>query len=224
MADRSANNIPRRRRLWLWVVLVVLVVIAILYSRALLESRWALQDGNRLQASDSSDAIRAYRHAVEWYAPGNPYSRQAAERLFQLGMAESEALGDRQMRLNALESLRTGILVTRSVYTPYQDVLVIAEERIAHLRALEVVGHDSEDLQFEQSHQLQLLVASRLRAPKPWWSLVTVIAFLSWIGLTFFGIRGAYRPNGQLNRRHAIVFTCLSVIALTLWIVGLTLV
>ncbi|MBN1946200.1 MAG: hypothetical protein JW797_11025 [Bradymonadales bacterium] len=224
MAETPERKAARRSAQWVWIALVLFALLAIVYTRALLESHSELQGARDLVETDVAEAIRHYRHAVEWYAPGNPFNRRAVQELYQLAMAEIHTDADRHLVLLAAESLRTGILVTRSFYTPHREVLEPIEARIAQIRAEDLSGDDPEALAAEQNRQLGLLKASRQRAPDPFWATVTSIAFLLWIACTWLAVRQASAAKGAWKRRRTAILAVSSAAALILWIVGLTLV
>ena len=223
MNDQSKTR-RRRPGRWLWVLVVPLLLIGIPYGRALIESRAALAEGDAARNSDVAAAIVSYRHSVEWYAPLNPYSRAAVERLVNIGEDAAQSEDGYVVALQAYESLRAGILVTRWLVTPYSDRVEEAEEHIARLRALEATAGDRSVQEAETSRQLQLLRDSRDRAPNPAWSLITTGAFLAWIVLTWISIRGTRAENSRSQRTFRVRAILASIAALGVWIVGLTLV
>lgn len=206
----------KQTRYWPWVAAAVVVVCGALYGRGLVEAKTALERGASLWPDDPDAAITSYRHAVEWYAPLNPYNRRAVERLEAIG---DEASGDNvALALTAYESLRSGILVTRGLTTPHSAVIERIEPRIASLRAEQMTGGDG--LETRTAHQLALLKGSRTRAPDPVWSFVASSAFLAWIVLTLLAIRAF----GADSHRRRLTLTAASAGSAALWIVGLFLV
>ena len=216
-----------RRRLlgrWLWVLVIPLLLIGIPYGRALIESRAALVEGDALLDTDLEAAIVSYRHSVEWYAPLNPHSRAAVERLLEIGADAARSEDEHTTALQAYENLRAGILLTRWLVTPYADTVDEIEVHVARLRAIEASNGDHDLLDTETAHQLQLLRSSRDRAPNAAWSLITTSAFVAWIALTWIAVRGARAENGRSRKTFRLRAIFASLAALSVWIVGLTLV
>lgn len=225
MADSSIVSSKRPYVRWLLTgVVVVLVVGGVLYGRALLESRAALREAEQLRLTDVWESIVHYRHAVEWYAPLNPYSAEAVDALWSIARSSPDTDDGNALALAALESLRTALMVTRSFYTPYGDRIDAIEMRIAELRSRQPEQLDASPLTDETQHQLDLLRASRQRAPDSLWSVITVIAFLGWLVLTWQAFKGAFDESGRLQRRRTAVYVALVMVFLCTWIVGLTLV
>jgi hypothetical protein len=221
---QSPTNSPRRPPSRWWWVVAALVVAGTLYGRALLEARGALGEGDRLAARDVGAALVHWRHAVEWHAPGNPWSAGAVQRLWDVAVAPAHTPAEAALALRALESLRTGILLTRSVYTPFGDRLPELEARIAAHRGAEAAARTGEPLASEVARQERLLRESRERAPHPLWSLVTTVAFALWLWLTWRGLRRSFDAEGRLVGRRALAWGGLSALALATWLLGLTLV
>lgn len=217
--DGDRSRATRYR--WLVWLLVGAAVIGPIYARALIQSRAELSKGHTALESDPYRAVTAYRHAVEWYAPGNPYSAEAVDALLAIGLAETSTQPEQTHALRALESLRTSILVTRSFYVPYADHLAAAEQRIAEIRGEEAAARTGAELEVEVARQLRLLRDSRARAPDAFWSLVTAVCFALWLGMTALFIRNAFRSQ---RRRSAFLAGGASLVCLAGWIVGLLLV
>jgi hypothetical protein len=220
-------------------VAIALVLLGAAYLRALVESHAELEVGRRLlgdephrhldqlltqtdQRERIEDGIRAYRHAIEWHAPFNPYADEALETLQQLGQAAARRPDGHWLALLALESLRSAALVGRSVYTPHRDEVVAAESVIADLRAQEAVAQRGGDLDTEIARQSRLLLASRERAPDPVWSAITVVAFLLWLGTTWLAFHRIFDNQDRFRPRRSVVPFSASFLLLATWILGLT--
>jgi hypothetical protein len=196
-------------------VLVAFLIVGPIYGRAILESRASLSAAEVLRTEDIAAATVSYRHALEWYAPGNPYSRRAADALWEIAQSADDTPQGRAQALLALDSLRTGILVTRHLLTPYGDRIEPVERRIAELRGADEAG---------VARQHALLVSSRERAPGTVWSLVTAVAFVLWIVFTLVGIQRVFGAEAAHRRRPLATFGAASAVCLATWIVGLQLV
>lgn len=221
MADSSKVRSGRSYLRWfLTIVVVAIVVGGVLYGRTLLESRAALREAEQLRTNDVWASIVHYRHAIEWYSPLNPYSAEAVDALWSIAQSSPDTDEGNALALAALESLRTGLMVTRSFYTPYGDRVDAIERRIADLRTRQLAQADVDEVRY----QLDLLRASRQRAPNPFWSVFTVIAFLGWLVTTWRAFKGIFDESGRLQLRRTVVYVTLVMLLLGGWIVGLTLV
>jgi hypothetical protein len=222
----SAPAAGRRRAPWT-ALAVAGLVIGTLYGRALVESKSAYDEAQTLIGHDERRVNAALRHAVEWYAPGNGYSARAAGLLMERGEAAVADPARAAEALDAFESLRTGVLVTRSLWTPYLAEVERAEAHIASLRGAEVAARaaargEEADPDAERARQLALLVESRGRAPHPWWSLLASGGFAFWIFATWRAIRGPRDGSTSGARAYGLRWAILSLAALAAWLVGLT--
>ncbi|MCA9562578.1 MAG: hypothetical protein KC561_03770 [Myxococcales bacterium] len=222
MADQ-----PRHRHS-IVVLAVGVVLLSAVWVRALTESAQELEQATELRPTDAAVAVRHYRNTLTWYAPFNPNVGDACEGLRDIAN-EAMASNDRAQALDALDSLRSGLLTTRSIYTPRLSDVLAAERDIAALRGLESTQRLIRTQQrvvrpwlgqaqraivwLEQSRRhYGLLVDSRNRAPDPTWSVLVGLGLLAWLASTALAIRGP--------RRFAAA--SLSVLSLTVWVLSLT--
>lgn len=104
--------------------------LGLVWGRFALESRRAVRDaGAALAAGDRAEAVRGYRDALRVYVPGSPFERQALDGL--RGLAdEAHRDGDAVIERDALQSIRAGLLGTRSILPPHRDRLAEASARL----------------------------------------------------------------------------------------------
>ena len=109
------------------------VLLFVLSVRVVSASHAELREGDQLRAQNEIDfAIAHYRRAARQYAPGNPYSVAALNRLSEIARA-AEQEGDRERALAAWRSVRGAILASRSFYIPEPERLSEANGHIARL-------------------------------------------------------------------------------------------
>lgn len=152
------------------------VLLAVLAVRVVSASHAELHRGEQHLARGEEDAaILALRRAGRLYAPGNPYSREALQRLLAIGRAAEER-GDVPQALAAYRAVRGAIMASRSVYVPHQDRLEQADERIAELTAEATRGRPGA--------RPAATVLAELRAPlrpRLGWTLLLLAGWLAWI-------------------------------------------
>jgi hypothetical protein len=109
------------------------VLLLVLSVRVVSASHAELREGDQLRARHEIDfAIAHYRRAARQYAPLNPYSVDALDRLSEIART-AEQEGDRERALAAWRSVRGAILASRSFYIPEPERLSEANEHIATL-------------------------------------------------------------------------------------------
>ena len=111
-------------------VVQALALIAILLAIVSVRVVWSSRTEWRAAvAATGDDEILHLGRAARLYAPGNPYSRRAVDRLAAIGR------GDPARALAAWRELRSALLATRSFYTPHRALLAEANARLAELMA-----------------------------------------------------------------------------------------
>ena len=199
---------------WLRTVLrglaVVAVLLAVVAVRVVTSSHGELSEGDRLSARDDTDgAILAYRRAARFYAPGNPYSTEALDRLAAIA-EDADAAGETERALAAWRSVRGAILATRSVYVPHGDRLARAETAIADLRAREGATRERASLEAPTR-------------PKPLWAVVALLGWLGWTFGAFVFAQKALDEEDRVVPAAARLWGTVVVLAFGVFVIGLAL-
>lgn len=203
---------------WGGIAGALLVVVLV---RVLLSARSEMEQGEAaLGRRDLEGAIAHFRRAAHWYAPGNPWSTAALDRL-KFVARHAEMRGDLPTALRAYRAIRTSLLGTRSFYTPHPARLASANRRIARLMAKlprppEDVGKPYARLVAEHLALLQ-----RDDAPKVGWSVLMLLGFGTWITAAFRLVGRGLDADGRIQARPALKWAALLVLGLGVWIVGL---
>ena len=200
-------------------VLVALgVLLAVLSVRIVSASGAELARGDRLRArGDVDSAILAYRRAARWYAPGNPSSTEALDRLAAVARASAEA-GDLDTSLAAWRGLRGAILSTRSLWIPHPERLARAEEAIA-LAMAERAG-PTERAETRSRARAQLALPDRPRLP---WTVLLLLGWLAWTGGAFAFARWALDEEDRPRARQAQLWGTVVVLGFGCWVIGMAL-
>ncbi|MCS6799811.1 MAG: hypothetical protein NZ898_15060 [Myxococcota bacterium] len=165
------------------VLLVAAAIYTLLAVRAWVAGRQELADGRQAERRGDLDAAVAhYRRAVRWYLPAAPHVVEGIEALARLAR-QAERANDTERALLAWRSLRGAILSTRSLYTPHEAWVDLADERIAALMASQPpppidAGRSADERHTEYLAQLR---AARER-PTPGWALLAVGGFALFVG------------------------------------------
>jgi len=205
-------------------LLVVVLGLGLLTGRVLYASRSELAQGqSAYERGDLEASVVHLRRAAHWYAPGSPYVATALDDLRRIGR-HAEMEGQDDLALAAYRAVRTSCLGTRSFYTPHEDRLDEANQRIAALmarqRPLPPMDRGKTVDRLRREH-LELL--QRVEEPDPLWSLLACLAFLAWIGGGFGFVFRGLDEELHIQRRPATVWATVTVASIALWVVALLL-
>ncbi len=190
--------------------LLFLVLIRILVGSAM---EWRRAE-DKLSAGELRNATLHYGRTIRWYFPGNPYVRRAANKLLHLSQ-ESWQQQDYRLALHVNRVLSGSLSATRSFYQPYAEMLQQGRENIAKLTPL---------VESERNIDPQQVLAKleEDRDPDLWWSFVSSLAFLAWIGLVVGFIYSGFSESGQfIGGRKASLCGFGALTSLILWLFGL---
>lgn len=194
------------KRAALRVAAAAALALAIVGARIVWSSRVEWRDGEaRAAALDEPGALDHLGRAARLYAPGNPYSRRALDRIEELARAD-EAAGRRTQALTAWRELRSSVLATRAAYAPNAARRTVADGRIAELAAaLESPAIDptADEAGRRAWHAARL---AQTEEPSVGWSLAAVLGFALWIGCAFGFFLRAVDERDRLRRRAALLW------------------
>jgi hypothetical protein len=184
------------------VLALCFLLVAMVWVRAFYGSMLAYQEGESyLQKQQHVEAITFFDRSLHWYTPLNPYVRQSAQRLWEIGLcAEQE-----------------GFYAARSFYTPGKDWIDKCDTKIDSLMAKELEGHkiggEATGPSAEQGNT----------EPDIFWSLVLEVGFLGWIGSVIGFLIHALtgRKALKLRSKPAVLWGTMVVFFYTLWIMGM---
>ncbi|MSP61197.1 MAG: hypothetical protein EXR72_12800 [Myxococcales bacterium] len=208
-------------RLALRIAGFVAIALTMIISRVLWSSRVEWQAAEeRLAAGDAPQAIDRFGRAARLYAPGNPWSSRALDRLEELAV-RSEKAGDRALALVAWREVRSSVLATRAIYTPNRARLAVADERIATLAAaLESPSVDpgADEPARRLWHAERL---ARTEEPSPFWSLCALAGFAGWLAAAVGFLFRAVDERDRLRRGPALRWALGVIAGMALFLVGL---
>jgi hypothetical protein len=115
------------------ILAAVLLLLAGLAARMLLGARLEVQRARAAADKRDTEArLRHLRRAMAYYLPGNPWVREAHDRLL-LAARDARARGDHAAALDAYRELRSAILRLRGSTRPYAETLPEVNRSIAAL-------------------------------------------------------------------------------------------
>ena len=200
------------------LLVAVGVLLAVLAVRIVGASNAELARGDELRARDDVDAaILAYRRAARWYAPGNPSSTDALDRLAAIALAAHEA-GDLETSLAAWRALRGAIRSTRSLWVPHPDRLSRAETQIAILMAERAGPTERAETQRRARSQLEL-------PPRPHliWTVLLLAGWLAWTLGAFAFASWALDEEDRPRGRQAQLWGTVVVLGFGIFVIGMAL-
>lgn len=203
---------------------VIGVILLVAVVRVVMSSRAELSHGDAALARSDLEAARVhYRRSARWYAPGNPYSTDALDRLASMAR-EAEQRQDPDTALSCWRAIRAAILSTRSSYVPHAQRLDRANQRIAALMAAQPpppidAGRPPEELEAEH---LALLQSADY--PSVLWTLVLLLGFLAWIIGAFLFATRAIDTEDRFVRPQALRYGAMIALGFAAFAAGLVLV
>jgi len=192
---------------------VVAILMAIVSARVVWSSRGEWRDAI---AATGEDEIVHLGRAARLYAPGNPYSRRAVERLAAIGRSDP----DPRRALAAWRELRSACLATRSFYTPHRPLLDEANARIAELMADAEVAAGTQ----KSRDKARAWHAARLlqdESPSVPWTLVALGGLAAWIGCALGLLLRGVGDDDRLRPRPALAWALGVAGGLALFFLGL---
>ena len=184
---------------------IVLATLLVLWAYCIFNAADNLSRAEVASANgDLGREIELLRRAAQWNTPFNPYARDAVERLFELGQQYDS--------LESYRTLRYSVLVSRSLYTPHEDLLAQADAAIATLTA--------EHLQRNRDAIIESLQSTAKRAPEPALAFVIFLSLLGWL-VGASGLLGRFAFPSTVKRQHVVAWLLLFATSMTVWIAGL---
>lgn len=163
-----------------WPLLACLIVLAALGARATVEQRAAYARAVALEkAGKLPDAIDEYRWALRWYTPWGPVHGDAAEALLDIG--QRQAAADPELAVQAYDSLRSGLIASRSLYQPRAELVTLCNRTLPQLL---VRVADRRGDKRDPKELLKRFTADYARpvGVAPWTSLAVALGFVMWLG------------------------------------------
>jgi hypothetical protein len=183
------------------------VLMCVMSARALFEARAeSARATAALAQGDVELAIVRLRSGARWVAPFNVYADEALDRLALLAAAE-ESAGRTARALMGYRAIHASIHASRSFYTPHEELLVRADERIAALMAEEPPAKIEQGRSLEQ-RKADYLALLQPSGPHPLGVLLAFAGFVGWVGsaivFLLWGVDQEGRVLRPLGRRSVL--------------------
>lgn len=190
----------------LFAILAAIVAVRVVWSS---RGEW-----RAAQAAAGDDEIAHLGRAARLYAPGNPYSRRAVDKLAQIGRDDPERA------LAAWRELRSALLATRSFYTPRRALLDEANARIAELMADAELAAGSQPSR-EKARAWHAARLAQDEAPSVAWTLVALLGLVAWVGCALGLLLRGVGEDDRLRLRAVLAWAAGVAVGLALFFVGL---
>ncbi len=177
-------------RRWLTFAVVLFgLFLAFASARTLYEGWHEYHVGMRLQRQHrQAQAVMHLTRAARWYFPLFGADGRAIDALYRTANTLLHQ-GKRTSALALFREIRASILVSRSLYTPHKRILSLCEQHIATLMS-------KGDAQARQHYLAQL--RNHIQ-PNPWFSLLAVLTFLSWLFFSGWGFFYSVTRDGTVR-------------------------
>jgi len=214
---------PQDKRIKTILLVVGMVVIASItvWIRAFYGSMQAYHQGETCaNEGQYMKAITFFDRSIHWYTPFNPYVRNSAERLWEIGLA-AEQRGDIPVALIAFRSIRRGFHAARSVYTPGKDWIKKCDAKIKDL--IEIEHNNKETTRGSAGPHESTPGSQGATSPDILWSIIVEVGFLGWIGSVIGLLLSAHKGKQEARflTSRAIAWETLTLIFFILWVVGM---
>jgi hypothetical protein len=190
---------------------LVAILVAIVAARVVWSSRG---EWRAAVAATGDDELAHLGRAARLYAPGNPYSRRAVDKLAAIGRE------DPARALAAWRELRSAILATRSFYTPHRALLDEANARIADLMADAEVAAGTQHAR-DQARAWHAARLAQDESPSVAWTLVALFGLAGWIASALGLLLRGVGDDDRLRPRVALAWACGVAVGLALFFLGL---
>ncbi|HEX6836332.1 MAG TPA: hypothetical protein VF334_07140 [Polyangia bacterium] len=190
---------------------LVAILAAIVAARVVWSSRG---EWRAATAATGDDELAHLGRAARLYAPGNPYSRRAVEKLAAIGRE------DPARALAAWRELRSALLATRSFYTPHRALLDEANARIADLMADAELAAGTQHAR-DRARAWHAARLAQDEAPSVAWTLVALFGLAAWIACALGLLLRGVGDDDRLRPRVALVWAAGVAVGLALFFLGL---
>lgn len=201
------------RRRALTIALMVTATLAIAAARVVWSSRGEL---HAALGATGDDEIAHLGRAARLYAPGNPYSAHALDKLAAIGRSEP-VYGVRA--LAAWREARSAILATRSFYTPRRALLEEADGHIA--AAMADAEHPADEAARAKAERWHAARLADHPAPSLGWTLVALFGLGAFIGCAVGFFWRGIGPDDRLRGSAALGWALGLFAGLVLFFLGL---
>jgi len=203
------------------IVSIIAVGLAMVWARAFYGSMQAYRQGEiHLKAHQYVKAITFFDRALHWFTPFNPYPRQSAQCLWEIGR-QAEQNGDIRLALIAYRTIRRGFWAARSLYAPGRAWIQKCDVRISKLTGLGQADRSASGSPSRLGNHTK--ASQKAKDVSTFWSIMLEIGFLGWLGsilaLIMFACKGGRKATFRASQ--TLVWGGIATIFFALWIIAM---
>lgn len=194
--EQHIDSAPPSRR---FIFAAIGCVVIALSVRSTVEHVRAYERAVELERADELEAaISEYRWALRWYTPWGPWHVDAAQALWDIG--ERHELENPMRAVRAYDALRSGLIASRSIFQPQDDLLQRANQKLPPL--LVRVAERRNDKR-DKAALLKRFTADYERrvGVALWASAAVALGFLLWVGGLLLAFLRGVDEQGRLVAR-----------------------
>ncbi|MDY6861420.1 MAG: hypothetical protein SV062_00355 [Thermodesulfobacteriota bacterium] len=181
-----------------------------------------------IEEKDNNNSQKALVHlkkALLWYLPKSPYYQKSVKKILEIARESEEK--NPESALGIYRELRGSLYASRSLYTPYKDVIKKCNEKIAEIIA-GLPPSNKEDVQKSKLLRKKeaLAILEKESSPSILWSSVMGAGFLGWVGFTIYFIIIFFNYSDRscpikirIKKTRYLIIS--GIIFYSLWIIGL---
>jgi len=193
----------------MFVVVLLIMVLGRVYIGSVVEYNRAVE---AVGANDEISAIIHHGRAIKWYAPLNPWVKDSAQALWDIGESAAKR-GDMKTAIFAVETLRSSLHAARGPFQPMTEWIDRSNLWLADHVIQEYPNMTEEEV---------MDTLTRPTGPHRGWSVLVGIGFVGWILALFLFIFSAFPIYEEGKNNKKAMFACVvAVICYLVWIVGL---
>jgi hypothetical protein len=199
----------RISRFLTFVVVLLIMVLGRVYIGSVVEYNRAVEAAG---ANDEISAIIHHGRAIKWYAPLNPWVKDSAQALWDIGESAARR-GDMETAIFAVETLRSSLHAARGPFQPMTEWIDRSNLWLADHIAQEYPNITEEEV---------MDTLTRPTGPHRGWSVLVGVGFVGWIMAVFLFIFTAFPIYEEGKSSKKAVFACVAAAVFYLvWILGL---
>jgi len=201
--------------------IMIVIVLIIIWVRAFYGSMNAYHQGETyLKENKIIKAVTFFDRAIRWYTPFNTFVSKSVARLWAIG-EEAEQRSDIKLALIAFRTIRRGFYASRSIYQPGSEWIERCGARIDYLNR---VVHSGKEIPVSSETKKGYTPESQKAvSPNIIWTVILEIGFLGWIVSVICFILNISRHKGEHRYpiSSVIIYTGLTIVFFTVWIIGM---
>jgi hypothetical protein len=196
-----------------------LIVLAMIAARVAVGASTELAAAQQARSGgELMKAVHHYDRSIHWYLPLHPAIPASIADLTAIA-TDYESQGKSEDALFSWRILRSALYSARHLRQPHPEAIARADERIAHLMALQAGAPGTPE--FDSEREKRFAQLTEVKGPKTAFALLAEFGFFGWVAAAFLFIAFAVKPEGGLVAKRAAMFGLIFAVCYALWMLGL---